>query len=131
MVAVHEKQYQKLKRGEEYYYMGVPQYQAPHLHAYWKKDHLRREKAGILGKVLFNAGTDRKILENRNSFKGVDARYMPVDMETPAWFFGYKDVTVVGLPSKNPISIEITNQQIADSFRAYFEEFWKKSKPFK
>jgi sugar-specific transcriptional regulator TrmB len=131
MVAAHENTYLRLKPGEEYYYLGIPQYQSPQLHAYWKKDHARRAKAGIIGRLLFNTGTDRKILENRNSYVGSDARYMPSDLQTPAWFFGYKDVTVIGLPSKNPISIEITNPAIAASFRAYFEDIWARSKPFK
>ena len=131
MKAAHENTYSRLKQGEAYYYLGIPQYQSPQLHAYWKKDHARRAKAGITGRLLFNAGTGRKVLENRNSYAGSDARYMPIGIKTPAWIFGYKDVTVIGLPSKNPISIEITNPAIAASFRAYFEEFWKRSKPFK
>jgi len=35
---------------------------------------------------------------------------------------------VIGLQSKMPITIEIENQEIADSFKAYFEEFWNRSK---
>ena len=55
---------------------------------------------------------------------------MPTDIRTPAWFLGYKDVVVIGLQGAE-IAIEIINQKIADSFKAYFDEFWKKSKPFK
>jgi hypothetical protein len=33
--------------------------------------------------------------------------------------------------SGEPISIEIVSQKVTDSFRAYFDEFWKRSKPFK
>ena len=56
---------------------------------------------------------------------------MPLPVKTPAWIMGYKDVTVIGLQSNDGMAIEIINQEIADSFKAYFEEFWKRSTPFK
>ena len=72
-----------------------------------------------------------KILKNRNSYKLCDARYMPIEINTPAWLMGYKDVAVIGFASSKPITLEIVNKEIADSFKAYFDEFWKKTKPFK
>lgn len=131
MITVHEHTYRKLKRGEEYFYMGIPPEQPKYYHAHWQKDHVRRAKAGIKCRLLFHPKTDRKILENRNSYPGCDARYMPTEINTPGWFMGYKDVAVIGYPSSSPITLEIVNKEIADSFRAYFEEFWKQSKPFK
>jgi hypothetical protein len=35
------------------------------------------------------------------------------------------------VPSSEILSFEIQNKEAAKSFYAYFEEFWKKSKPFK
>jgi hypothetical protein len=32
------------------------------------------------------------------------------------------------LQSPKEIAVEITNQNIKDSFQSYFEDFWKKSK---
>jgi len=43
----------------------------------------------------------------------------------------YKDIAVVCLQKGKGIAIEIVNQEIADSFRAYFEEFWNGAKPFR
>ena len=128
---VHEKTYLHLKRGEEYFYLGIAPLQNEKYHLYWQRDHVQRAKAGIKCKLLFNKGTNRKVLENRNSYSGCDARYMHTDIQTPAWFAGYKDVTIIGLQSKNGLAIEIINQEIADSFKAYFDAFWKLSKPFK
>ncbi len=89
---------------------------------------MRRVKVGIKLRVLFNRETDEGILKNRNSFKGCDARYMPEGIKTPASFLTFKDTTVIVLQHPNPIAVEIVNQEIADSFQAYFEEFWKRSK---
>ncbi|MBI3032641.1 hypothetical protein HYY69_04145 [Candidatus Woesearchaeota archaeon] len=130
ITTAHEHTYDKLGKDDEYYYLGVFPEQESYFHAYWQKDHMRRAKAGIGCKLLFNQETDIKILNNRNSFKHCDARYMPIKMKTPAWFMGYKDTAVIGLQEKQ-IAIEIVDQQIADSFKAYFDEFWKLSKKLK
>jgi len=131
MVTVHEHIYQKLKKGDEFFYLGIAPEQPAHFHAYWQRDHLRRAKAGISCKLLFHPNTDPKILKNRNSYKLCDSRYMPTAINTPAWIMGYKEITVIGFPSASPITLEIVNEEIADSFKAYFDAFWKQSKPFK
>ncbi len=123
----HEHIYEKLKKGEEYLYLGVPAYQPEEQHLYWQRDHIRRLKIGITLRVLFNKNADPAILKNRNSFKGLDARYMPKGITTPACFLIYKDTTVIILQSPEAIAVEIINEHIADSFKAYFEEFWKRS----
>jgi sugar-specific transcriptional regulator TrmB len=126
----HEHTYLKLKRGEEYYVLGVPQYQPWEHLRYWEKDHRRRDGAGIKCKLLFNSDSERKLLENRNSYRLCEARYMPTDIKTPAYFTIYKDTTLITIPSAEPISIEIVSREITDSFKAYFDEFWNRSKPF-
>src|SRR3989344_5620749 len=120
-----------IQKGDEFFYLGIAPEQPAHFHAYWQRDHLRRAKAGISCKLLFHTDTDPKILKNRNSYKLCDSRYMPTAINTPAWIMGYKEVTVIGFPSVNPITLEIVNKEIADSFKAYFDAFWKQSKPFK
>src|SRR3989344_7720715 len=72
----HENTYQKLQKGDEYFYLGIFPEQEEKYHLYWQRDHKRRIKTGIKCRLLFNQGTDKKILKNRNSFKGCDARYI-------------------------------------------------------
>lgn len=124
LVTCHERLYDVLKRDDEYFYVGIASEQQEHFHAYWLKDHARRANAGIRCKLLFHPDTPRKHLDDRNAFTGCDARYMPVTIATPAWFMGYADVTVIGLQD-NPLATEIGNADVAKSFRAYFDEFWK------
>lgn len=128
---VHEHMYTKLKRGEGFYYLGIPPFQEKTYHLYWQRDHRRRERTGLVSRALFNQKTSGAILKNRNSYKKSEARYMPLSIETPAWIMGYKDVAVIGLQSDDGMAIEIINQKIADSFQAYFEALWKMSKKFR
>ncbi|MCI0503804.1 hypothetical protein L0Y65_03770 [Candidatus Micrarchaeota archaeon] len=126
----HEHVYLKVKKGDEYVYMGIPAFQPETHHLYWQKDHMRRASLGIKTRLLFNRDTDRKIMENRNGFPFCDARYMPTDIKTPAYFLIYKDTVMMAIPSTNPIAIEIVSQEIADAFMAYFDEYWKRAKKF-
>jgi len=131
MVTAHEHFYDKLSRGEEYVYLGIPAYQPKEHHLYWKRDHIRREEAGIKGRMLFNADTDPVIVKQRNTYPGAEARLMASDVITPAMIMVYKDTTMISVQDPEKVTVEIVNQQVADSFKAYFEEYWKRSKPFK
>ncbi len=117
--------YLKLKKGDTWYNIGVPSYQSEKYHNYWHEDHLKRIKKGIKSKMLFNINTPKEIIKNRNSYKDCEAKYMPIPVETPSWILIYKDVTVIALPSDNPIAIEIENEQISKAFMEYFNAFWK------
>ena len=120
----------KCGKGDERLSFGVYPEQEEKYHKYWQSDHKRRAKLGITDRMLYNKGTDSKILKNRNSYKGGEARYMPSDIKTPAWFFIYADTVGIFLQSPKAIAIEIVNEPIAESFKAYFEDYWKRSKKF-
>ncbi|MBN2101372.1 MAG: helix-turn-helix domain-containing protein [Candidatus Aenigmarchaeota archaeon] len=126
----HEHLYLKLKKGDIFYYFGIPGFQPEPHHRYWMKDHERRIKAGIKCRLLFNNDTDEEVMINRNSFKDSDARYMPTNLKTPAYYLVYNDTLMIAIASENPIAIEIISQEIADSFISTVEYFWKLSKPF-
>lgn len=128
--AAHEHLYSRLKKGDDVFFLGVPSFQPEKYHQYWKKDHLRRMEAGIRIRILYNRGANRSELKNRNGFDGSEARYLPIDVETPSWIMGYKDTTIIGLQTGAEMAIEILNQEIADSFRRYFDAFWKLSRKF-
>jgi len=130
LMTVHEQIYDHLTKGDEYLFLNIPADQPSYFHAFWKKDHARRIKAGIQCRLLFDPDTALEILKNRNSYKGCDARFMPARIKSPVWFMVYKDTGVISFSTENPLTIEIKNEKIAASFKAYFEEFWKKTNKF-
>lgn len=127
----HEHSYDKLKKGEEYVYLGVPAYQPEEQHLYWQRDHIRRAKIGISTRMLFNKGTDKKIINNRNSYKLCEAREMNAHIKSPACFMVYKDTTLIVMQHPESFAFEIVNKQVAESFMEYFEYFWKSAKSFR
>jgi sugar-specific transcriptional regulator TrmB len=130
LTTAHEHTYLKLKKSETYYYLGIPKEQPLSHHLYWQRDHKRRSKAGIKCQLLFNKDTKKATLKNRNSYSGCDARFMPTNIKTPAYFLIYKDTVMMAIPVVNPLAVEIESKEIAKSFMAYFQEFWKNSKAF-
>lgn len=132
IMTVHDKRFEKLSKGEEYYFLGLPAEQPEYYHAYWQKDHAIRAKKGIKCKLLYNHAVKNEVLTNRNKFSLCDARRLSLSLDTPAWFLIYKEVTVIGLPlAEKPLAFEIVNKEVADSFRTYFDWFWRKTTPFK
>lgn len=130
IITAHEKLYTKLVRGEEYYYFGIPSYQPKHMHLYWQRDHERRVMKGLKCRLLFNADTEPTVIEQRNSYKDCKAKLMQPGIVTPAMIAIFKDTTVITLQDPTPLAVEIVNQEVADSFKSYFEMFWKMSKKF-
>lgn len=128
----HEHMYLKLRRGDEYYVVGAPGGKIwSTLDRFWIADHRRRIREGIRCKILFNADVERRKLVHRNSLRDCEARYMPIGMVTPAEMEIFADTTLIITFSTEPITVEIVSREIADSFRAYFMQFWDRAKPEK
>jgi sugar-specific transcriptional regulator TrmB len=121
----HTQKY--LEKGEEYFILGLFAQQDQKYHNYWMQTHIKRQEKGFAAKMLFNKYTPREVLENRNSYSGCDSRYMHNTLKTPAWILTYKNITTLFLQDKD-LAVEIVNQEIADTFQAYFKDYWSKSK---
>jgi len=129
LITAYDKRYEKLKKGDEVVIYGLPPTQPDYHHAYWKKANKKLDKLGIRSRLLYHPDVTDVNLKNRNSYKLCEARRMPLNIESPSWVMVYKDVTLIAIPQGDmPFAFEITSQQVADSFRNYFEWFWKKTK---
>jgi len=120
-----EKYKEKLSKGDELLTLGVPAFQEDKYHEYWKETHEERIKLGIKSRILFNKDTPKSVVDDRNSYKGCVSKYMDTNINTPAWILIYGDVSTIFLQDKKgPLVVEITNPQIAQTFKAYFEDYW-------
>ncbi|MBW2967160.1 hypothetical protein KY362_01600 [Candidatus Woesearchaeota archaeon] len=126
----YEHHISKLKRGDEVVALGILAHQEQRYHQYWMRYHLKRIKLGFKNRMLFNSDTPREVLVNRNSYKDCDSRYMARDLKTPSWVMIYKDTAAIFLQDKDLV-VEIVNQEIADTFMEYFEDYWREAKPFR
>lgn len=132
LMTAYENRYQKLKEGDEVVLYGLPPKQPEFHHAYWKKANAKLDELGIRSRLLYHPDVTDENLKDRNNYKYCEARRMPFNIESPSWVMVYKDVTLIAIPQGDmPFAFEITSQQVADSFRNYFEWFWNKSQPVK
>jgi len=99
------------------------------IQAFFEKIHLLREKKKIKTKMLFNlhqkASTER--LYSSKKYPGTKTRYIP--HTSPVAINVYKDRTVIIIFGKKVAVINITSQDVANSFMEYFDLLWEQAKP--
>ena len=90
----------------------------------WEK---RRAKAGIKLKMLFNdTQQGRARLNELSKLKLTEVGLLPKGLTSPADIYIYKNKISINLWSEDmPLSILVENKEIADSFRSFFNWFWK------
>ena len=119
-----------LKKGEEVAAFGSAGKGAlilPHYLDKWEK---RRVEAGITFKLMFSdTEQGRTRGAQLNKLKLTEVRYLPKGLVGPADIYVYGNKTSISLWSEDmPLSILVENKEIADSFRSFFNWFWKISK---
>nr|MBA4405481.1 hypothetical protein [Nanoarchaeum sp.] len=128
LMTAYEKRYDVLKKDDEVVIYGLPASQPTHHHAKWQQANKKLDELGIRSRLLYNYTVTNDVLKNRNQNKLCQARRMPENLETPSWTMIYKDTTLIAIPQgEHPLAVEIINQDIADSFKSYFELLWKQT----
>jgi HTH-type transcriptional regulator, sugar sensing transcriptional regulator len=86
-----------------------------------------REKKGIKTQILFNENVKKR--KERISFfkksKKYDVRFL--EQNTPSEIMIYKNRTSIIILTKRPLIIRITSQEVATSFKQYFDVMWKQA----
>ncbi|MFH1426883.1 MAG: helix-turn-helix domain-containing protein [Candidatus Kerfeldbacteria bacterium] len=90
---------------------------------FWQKNHEQRVKKGIPARLLFSTES-RKHAEDRAALPLTDVRYLPQSIKDPASVDIWKDQVAFMMFEVEPFIVSIKNQQLADSFRSYFETLW-------
>jgi len=116
----------ELKRGEEYYVLGAMYGGIPGLRSFFYNHHTRRSKKGVKLKMLAN----HEIKENieKTTYKNAQIRFLPQYLITNLGITFYKNKTFIVLWTKSPTGFLITGEEAVNSFRSYFDAFWKIAK---
>lgn len=116
-----------LKRGEEWLSMGLSE-QPEKWETYFNKRQIERAKKGIVHKHLLNEGY-KSLYQKRKKLPYTYFKFLPKDFEMPisTEIYGNKIIIMI-LIRENPMAIMIESQEVANSFRKYFEHIWKTAK---
>ncbi len=123
------EQIQELKSGETSYVIGgTLGSDEDALVAFFRNVHLRREKKGIITKMLYNERQRKIVSESYSSkeFPLSETRFIAHNSAVSINI--HKNKVLITVFGKNLVGIKITSQAVADSFMEYFWILWKSSK---
>lgn len=112
---------------EERYVLGAPKIAHEKLGAFLIDYHKRRIRSKQILKEIYNYDSQERI-KYLNSLPYTEARYLPAKYSSPVATTICKDEVVFILWDVNPISIQIKNKLLADSYKNYFNILWQHAK---
>ncbi|HIH10617.1 TPA: TrmB family transcriptional regulator [Candidatus Woesearchaeota archaeon] len=117
----------ELAENEEILVLGVSKPAIQKFNAYIMDWNLRRIQKKIYMKILYNHDC-REFGTIRKKLKLTSVRYLPAELETPAWVVIFKDYVTTINVHQTPLCFLIRNNESADTYRKYFHFLWSKSK---
>ncbi|MBR9699964.1 hypothetical protein GOV09_05895 [Candidatus Woesearchaeota archaeon] len=114
----------ELNQNESYHVMGA-MYEKDVLGSrpFFRLFHSKRAKKKIKVKMLANFDTKGNI--EPETFKLAVIRYLPKYLMTNMHIFFYNDTVILILWMKDPIAFSIKSKGAVESFKKYFDTFWK------
>lgn len=117
----------KFEPKEAYYAFGAGKGEnTKQMQLFFSKLHQQRVKHKVKSMIIFNESS-RGLFESQEKSKLVEARYLL--KSTPTAINIYKDLTIISILNREPITFLIRNVETADSFKEYFKVMWMQAKP--
>ncbi|MBS3106601.1 hypothetical protein J4419_02980 [Candidatus Woesearchaeota archaeon] len=116
-----------LKAGEEYYVMGASWYGKTDAVPQFLKDfHERRIKKGVKAKLLFVAGAEKTLRQNKKFYSMLgQVRFLPQGIYEGIQFNLYKNKVLFFVwREKEPIVFIIDDERMYQTFKTYFDGLW-------
>ncbi|MBI5881014.1 hypothetical protein HZB90_02695 [archaeon] len=126
-VTFYEGVLKELKRGDTLYVMGVSRQANERFAGYLAELNLRRVSKGIRLKIIYHHDC-RETGRQRAKLELTEVRYMPEELETPAWIDIYGDYVATINATGNPVVFLMRDKESAESYRKYFDMLWGISK---
>jgi hypothetical protein len=89
------------------------------------KLHKKRIENKVKAKIIFTEDSKGKFPEQEKS-KLVETKYL-LNL-TPAAINIYGNITIIALLTNQPITFLIRSNEVAESFKQYFNELWKSAR---
>ena len=115
----------ELKKGEEYYVLGISQF-TPHFERFVVNFHKIRSEKGIRCKIVVNE-LAKDIGKQLKKIKLTKVKYLKKELFTPVVFIIYKDKTLISI-GLDEVFIQIKSKNLSDGLRAYADYMWKIAK---
>jgi HTH-type transcriptional regulator, sugar sensing transcriptional regulator len=107
---------QQLKRGDEYYVLGISKF-TPHFERFVIKFHKKRAKIGIKCKIIVNE-IAKEIGEKLETIPQTKVKYLQKELFTPVVFIVYKDTTLISI-GLDEVFIQVKSKNLTNGMKAY------------
>lgn len=91
---------------------------------YWRRFHNKRIKNKIHFKILYDQTAPKEYAAWRANLPLTEVKYLPFDVQSPAWFEIYGDTVAIGIPGIDPLMIVFHSPESARGIKKYFDYFW-------
>ena len=127
METVFEDIVNTLTKGEIDYVFGASKGHDPkRTRNFYDKYQIKTARKGIKIKAIFNEDSKEYFEKSRVAKKHIDVKYLK--QNTPTEINIYKNKVLLIILSQTPIIIMIKGDEVASSFKQYFEAMWKIAK---
>ena len=96
-------------------------------HAYFIHFHERRAKSKIPLKIIFNEEVRKQ--KRGEELKLSKIKYLPKSYISPSTTYIYGDKVAIINWSSEPMAFVMRSKQVADSYKSFFDIFWKTATP--
>ncbi len=114
-----------LKKGDEYYVLGISKFE-PEFERFVVNFHRLRAEKGIKCKIIVNELT-KDIGKQLDKIKLTQVKYAKKELFTPVVFIVYGNKTLISISLDN-VFIQVDSKNLADGLKTYFEYLWKLAK---
>ena len=112
---------QTLKKGEEYYVLGISKF-TPHFERFVVNFHKKRAKQGIKCKIIVNE-LAKDIGKKLEPIKLTKVKYLQKELFTPVVFIIYKDKTLISI-GLDELFIQVKSENLSNGLKAYADYMW-------
>ncbi len=119
---VYEDAIKTLNKGEDYLVFGASE-EAMSFRNFFRNYEKRRANKGIPLKIIFSENS-KKFIDDYKKIPNTSIKTIPKEYMTPAEVNIFGDKTAIIVHGNKPSAFVIENENVADSFRKYFEVFW-------
>jgi len=127
METVFEDMINTLDKGEINYVFGASKgYDTKRTRSFYDKYQIKTNKKGIKIKTIFNEDSREYFEKSKAIKKHIEVKYLK--QKTPTEINIYDNKVLIIILSKIPIIIMIKGEEVAASFKQYFDTMWKIAK---
>ncbi len=126
--SARERTFKLLKKGDELLILGASKFSTSQFEHYWENYHKRRIQTGIKCRYIMNKDAKQVEGKKREKWKLTKVKYIRQEISVaPIRIDIYLNYTDIAIDAVKPFVISIKSEEVAESFRSYFENLWENS----